>query len=155
MLIGPCVWRLFSQLIKFHINGWDNIGNIIKAHPFNYLWRRLGLLFCGYGSQISPLSSASLKSQILSTYGLYELRYVGTLFFFLLICALPLLLQHGRRLPLVSSVRLNERNLTVNSSSTGYDLMRLGSILNRGYCFWVPNSPCIVPEGHGGIEAAI
>lgn len=82
MLIGPCVWRLFSQLIKFHINGWDNIGNIIKAHPFNYLWRRLGLLFCGYGSQISPLSSASLKSQILSTYGLYELRYVGTLFFF-------------------------------------------------------------------------
>lgn len=64
-------------------------------------------------------------------------------------------MAHGRCIPFISSVWQNEQTLTVKSSSTGYDLMRLGSILNGGYCVLVLNKPHIVPQEHDSIKTAI
>ena len=59
------------------------------------------------------------------------------------------------RRPPVISCPPDWTDLTVKSSRAGYELTRLGSILNAGYCFWALNKPSIVPQGLDGIKAAI
>lgn len=54
---------------------------------------------------------------------------------------------HRRHLTFVFSVWQHEQTRIVKSSSTGYGLMRVGTILNGGYGVQALNKPHIVPRG--------